>query len=105
MINVGEYTSPMNGMGPWEKMHLSKVFQRSSFMRCTTTAALSQSFAKTPVDDMCRGWSKLPMLRIDSSHLDSGYINCYYWVDDHPLLYGKNRNVDPSMHGNSLLGS
>ena len=25
----------------------------------------------------------------------SGYINTYYWVDDHPLLYGKNGTLDP----------
>ena len=23
------------------------------------------------------------------------YINPYYWVDDHPLLYGNNRSLDP----------
>ena len=26
----------------------------------------------------------------------NGYINPYYWVDDHPLLYGNNRSLDPS---------
>ena len=25
-----------------------------------------------------------------------GYINPYYWVDDHPLLYGNNGSLDPS---------
>ena len=25
----------------------------------------------------------------------NGYINPYYWVDDHPLLYGNNGNLDP----------
>ena len=24
------------------------------------------------------------------------YINPYYWVDDHPLLYGNNGSLDPS---------
>ena len=24
-----------------------------------------------------------------------GYINPYYWVDDHPLLYGNNGSLDP----------
>ena len=23
------------------------------------------------------------------------YINPYYWVDDHPLLYGNNGGLDP----------
>ena len=34
-----------------------------------------------------------------STHLGNpynGYINPYYWVDDHPLLYGNNGNLDPS---------
>ena len=28
----------------------------------------------------------------------SGYINPYYWVDDHPLLYGNNGSLDPGTH-------
>ena len=26
------------------------------------------------------------------------YIKPYYWVDDHPLLYGNNGSLDPSTH-------
>ena len=26
------------------------------------------------------------------------YINPYYWVDDHPLLYGNNGSLDPGSH-------
>ncbi len=30
----------------------------------------------------------------------NGYINPYYWVDDHPLLYGNNGSLDPgTSHG------
>ena len=29
----------------------------------------------------------------------NGYINPYYWVDDHPLLYGNNGSLDPGTHG------
>ena len=29
----------------------------------------------------------------------NGYINPYYWVDDHPLLYGTIGNLDPSTSG------
>ena len=25
----------------------------------------------------------------------TGYINPYYWVDDHPLSYGNNGSLDP----------
>ena len=28
----------------------------------------------------------------------NGYINPYYWVDDHPLLYGNIGSLDPSTH-------
>ena len=28
-------------------------------------------------------------------NLYNGYINPYYWVDDHPLLYGNNGSLDP----------
>ena len=31
-----------------------------------------------------------------------GYINPYYWVDDHPLLYGNIGNLDPSTYGEYL---
>ena len=30
----------------------------------------------------------------------NGYINPYYWVDDHPLLYGNNGSWDPGTHAN-----
>ena len=33
----------------------------------------------------------------------NGYVNPYYWVDDHPLLYGNNGSLDPSTC--DLLGS
>ena len=29
---------------------------------------------------------------------DNGYINPYYWVDDHPLLYGNNGSLDPGTY-------
>ncbi len=29
----------------------------------------------------------------------NGYINPYYWVDDHPLLYGNNGSLDPGANG------
>ena len=28
----------------------------------------------------------------------NGYINPYYWVDDHPLLFGNNGSLDPSTY-------
>ena len=36
----------------------------------------------------------------------NGYINPYYWVDDHPLLYGNNGSLDPGTYGtNSFFPS
>ena len=34
----------------------------------------------------------------------NGYINPYYWVDDHPLLYGNNGSLDPGTYGDSNMG-
>ena len=31
----------------------------------------------------------------------NGYINPYYWVDDHPRLYGNNGSLDPSTYNTS----
>ena len=28
----------------------------------------------------------------------NGYINPYYWVEDHPLLYGNNGSLDPGTY-------
>ncbi len=33
----------------------------------------------------------------------NGYINPYYWVDDHPLFYGNNGSLDPSTYKQSKL--
>ena len=33
----------------------------------------------------------------------NGYIKPYYWVDDHPLLYGNNGSLDPSTYLYTLL--
>ena len=35
----------------------------------------------------------------------NGYINPYYWVDDHPLLYGNNGSLDPSTYNVSISQS
>ena len=47
-------------------------------------------------------WSKVAILGMVIPPLIgiliNGYINPYYWVDDHPLLYGDNRSLDPSTH-------
>ena len=37
------------------------------------------------------GWVLPPLI----GNPYNGYINPYYWVDDHPLLYGNNGSLDP----------
>ena len=34
----------------------------------------------------------------------NGYINPYYWVDDHPLLYGNNGSLDPGTYRIDIPG-
>ena len=33
----------------------------------------------------------------------NGYINPYYWVDDHPLLYGNNVSLDPGTYETTIF--
>ena len=35
----------------------------------------------------------------------NGYINPYYWVDDHPLLYGNNGGLDPGTYASMFSSS
>ncbi len=35
----------------------------------------------------------------------NGYINPYYWVDDHPLSYGNNGSLDPGTYRWSIQGN
>ena len=45
-------------------------------------------------------WSKVAILGMVIPPFNrnpyNGYINRYYWVDDHPLLYGNIGSLDPS---------
>ena len=48
-------------------------------------------------------WSKVAILGMVIPPFNrspsNGYINPYYWVDDHPLLYGNNGSLDPGTYG------
>ena len=45
-------------------------------------------------------WSKVAILgMVIQPLIGNPFINPYYWVDDHPLLYGNNGSLDPSTHG------
>ena len=62
-------------------------------------------FAKDRHQDSWLPWSKVaigdgcfpPFNRNPDPY--NGYINPYYWVDDHPLLYGNNGSLDPGTFG------
>ena len=47
-------------------------------------------------------WSKVAILGVVIPPLIgiayNWYIKPYYWVDDHPLLYGNNGSLDPIAH-------
>ena len=53
-------------------------------------------------------WSKVAILGMVIQPLIgnpyNGYINPYYWIDDHPLLYGNNVSLDPSTYGGINIG-
>ena len=44
----------------------------------------------------CIGDGKPPTFNDGNPY--NGYINPYYWVDDHPLLYGNHGSLDPSTY-------
>ena len=50
-------------------------------------------------------WSKVAILGMVIPPLIgnpyNGYINPYYWVDDHPLLYGNHGSLDPGTFRNT----
>ncbi len=52
-------------------------------------------------------WSKVAVLGLVIQPLIgnpyNGYINPYYWVDDHPLLYGNIGSLDPSTYNHLAL--
>ena len=47
-------------------------------------------------------WSKVAILGMVIPPFNrnpyNGYIHPYYWVDDHPLLYGNNGSLDPGTY-------
>ena len=49
-------------------------------------------------------WSKVAILGMVIQPFNrnpyNGYINPYYWVDDHHLLYGNIGSLDPSTYAN-----
>ena len=52
--------------------------------------------------------SKLPVLGMVIQPLIgnpyNGYMTPYYWVDDHPLLYGNNGSLDPGTYRDPYSG-
>ena len=68
-----------------------------------------QDSAKIPHGESYEPGSKLPVLGMVIQPLIgnpyTGYINPYYWVDDHPLLYENNGSLDPSTYRNKGVTS
>ena len=51
-------------------------------------------------------WSKVAILGMVIPPFNrnpyNGYINPYYWVDDHSLLYGNNGSLDPGTYSSQF---
>ena len=60
---------------------------------------------KTAKSQMCHGQKSLYWGWSSTLNRNpyNGYINPYYWVDDHPLLYGNHGSLDPSTNEFTLL--
>ena len=54
-------------------------------------------------------WSKVAILGMVIQPLIgnpyNGYINPYYWADDHPLLYGNSGSLDPGTYEENIFFS
>ena len=53
------------------------------------------------LENMCHGQSRVffgMVIPLFNRNPYNGYINPYYWVDDHPLLYGNNGSLDPGTY-------
>ena len=61
-----------------------------------------RKLGKKNMKKTCVPWSKVAILRMVIPPLIgspyNGYINPYYWVDDHPLLYGNHGSLDTIAH-------
>ena len=54
----------------------------------------------------CIGDGKPPTLNRESDPYNGVYKPLRTWVDDHPILYGNNRSLDPStytIHGTGIF--
>ena len=78
LLGTSQYSSQACGL--FEVQTKLGIHRRSCFKRCVP-------------------WSKVTILGMVIPPLIgnpyNGYINPYYWVDDHPLLYGNNGSLDP----------
>ena len=78
------------------------ILQVCSFSFCEPHFFLPWPFLRKNLWHSFVPWSKVAILGMVIQPLIgnpyNGYINPYYWVDDHPLLYGNNGSLDPIAH-------
>ena len=83
-----------SGLSHWKVLHPKYLFVFSGWK--STALLLARPHCKCSNEP----GSKLVVLGMVIPPLIwnpyNGYINPYYWVDDHPLLYGNNGSLDPS---------
>ena len=75
-------------------------FQATVLLMVGLTSRVYCDISNPRKKDTCEPGSKLLVLGMVIQPLIgnpyNGHINPYYWVDDHPLLYGNNGSLDPS---------
>ena len=74
----------------WRKFHVATPPERVRIRQ--SLMAESMMCPALRANHLCHGH---PILNRNPYN---GYINPYYWVDDHPLLYGNNGSLDPIAH-------
>ena len=68
--------------------------ERGVFCLCTKDSS-SRSFQISYIDHVQS--NQCPLICLIGNPCN-GYITPYYWVDDHPLLYGNNGSLDPGTY-------
>ena len=96
---VSAVVTHINGvMGPLLIAHLEGIIQKVTYKRVNR----GPIWARVEKNSWALGDGKPPTFNDENSY--NWYINPYYWVDDHPLLYGNVGSLDPGTFGVGFSG-
>ena len=115
--NISEWIWHLLNIRRWTYQFFLKYDYHTSLphwtCRSKTAGACTSLFAPEDCNPTVQGWSRCngAESKADMCHgqkslyrgchltfhrnLNSGYINPYYWVDHHPILYGNNGSLRP----------